>query len=63
MFLDPDVAISVRGAIGFQNVEDVPSEAARQISNGMEPSMSRFRALLPRRGAHDTHICILRVMS
>ena len=34
MFLDPDVAICVRGATDFQNFEDVPSETARKIKDG-----------------------------
>ena len=33
VFLDPDVTICVRGATDFQNLEDVPSETAKKISN------------------------------
>ena len=34
VFLDPDVTICVRGATGFQNFEDVPSETATTNPDG-----------------------------
>ena len=35
VFLDPDVTICVRGATGFQNFEDVPSEAAKKYERDL----------------------------
>ena len=44
VFLDPDVTICVRGATDFQNFEDVPSETAKQIADGLQLIASELTA-------------------
>ncbi len=58
VFLDPDVAICVRGATDFQNFEDVPSETPRKIADACALIASELYSLGEVRMIVYIYICL-----